>query len=65
MYIYLNVSLICMGVKKMRKNKNIIEQIEEDLENNVYSHKSREYLVEADELTPEEAAFMEGYENAG
>jgi len=54
-----------MGARKMKKNKDIIEQIEEDLDNNIYSHKSREHLVESDEMTPEEAGFMEGYENAG
>ena len=49
----------------MKKNKDILELIEEDLDNNIYSHKSRERLVEDDEMTAEEAGFMEGYENAG
>ncbi len=49
----------------MKKNKDIMEQIEEDLDNNVYSDKAREKLVEDDELTPVEAAFMEGYDDAG
>ena len=65
MYIYLNVFLFHKGVKQMKKNKDILELIEEDLDNNIYSHKSRERLVEDDEMTAEEAGFMEGYENAG
>ena len=48
----------------MRKNKGIIEQIETDLENNVYSGKSREHLMEDDEISPTEEAFMKGYEDA-
>lgn len=31
----------------------------------IYSKESRENMVEEDELTPEEAAFMQGYEEAG
>ncbi len=31
----------------------------------IYSKKSRESMVEEDELTPEEEAFMQGYEDAG
>ncbi len=64
-YIFKCFSYIHVRGFNMRKNKDIIEQIEEDLDNNLYSHKSRENLVEDDELTPEEAGFMEGYENAG
>ncbi len=32
---------------------------------NIYSEESRELLVDKDELSPEEAAFMKGYEEAG
>jgi hypothetical protein len=38
---------------------------EEDLEDEtVYTKKSRLHLVEDDELTPAEEAFMQGYEDA-
>ena len=35
---------------------------EED--SDVYNHKSREGLVDDDEMSPEEEAFMEGYDEA-
>ena len=56
-----------MGAKNMRKNKDLLVEIEEDLNNNnnnIYSKKNREELVEDDELTNVEAAFMEGYDEA-
>ncbi len=31
----------------------------------IYSEEFRENMVDEDELTPEEAAFMRGYEDAG
>lgn len=34
-------------------------------DDNIYSKKTRENMVEEDELTPEEDAFMRGYDEAG
>ncbi len=34
-------------------------------DDSIYSERTREDLVEEDGLTPEEAAFMRGYEEAG
>jgi len=42
---------------------NNTEQSEEG-EKNVYSEKSREALVDNDELSPQEEAFMKGYDEA-
>ena len=33
-------------------------------ENNIYDEKGREELVEGEEMSPEEAGFMKGYEDA-
>ena len=43
------------------------EDFEEEFfdEENVYSEESREHLLEDGELSPEEEAFMHGYEEAG
>ena len=39
---------------------------EEGLEdNNIYTREVRLHLVEDDELTPQEEAFMQGYEEGG
>lgn len=35
---------------------------EKQKDNDVYSHNGREGLVDDDEMTPEEEAFMEGYD---
>ena len=37
---------------------------EEKEEENVYDEKGREELVESEEMSPEEAGFMQGYEDA-
>jgi len=37
---------------------------EEKEEDNVYNEEGREELVESGELSPEEAGFMKGYEEA-
>lgn len=34
-------------------------------DDSIYSEESREDMVDEDELSPEEAAFMQGYEDAG
>lgn len=43
----------------MKKN-----YFEEQEEQDIYNAKTREYLIEDDEITNTEAAFMEGYDNA-
>lgn len=37
----------------------------EEFEEKIYSEEERESLLENDELSPEEDAFMRGYEAAG
>lgn len=37
---------------------------EEKEEDNVYNKEGREELVDSEELSPEEAGFMQGYEEA-
>ena len=49
-----------LSIKK-RNYKN--EESEDDL--NIYSKDVRESLLDDDELTPSEEAFMSGYEDAG
>ena len=34
-------------------------------EENIYSEDSREVLMDGDEISPEEEAFMRGYDEAG
>ncbi|MFH1409489.1 MAG: hypothetical protein ABIH34_06260 [Nanoarchaeota archaeon] len=41
-----------------------MEQHPEDEEQNVYNESSREDLLEGDEISSEEEAFMKGYEDA-
>ena len=45
--------------------RKIILDMEEDFEEDVYSEDYREVLMDNDEVTPEEDAFMRGYEEAG
>ena len=41
------------------------EELDEDIgDDSIYSENVRDRLLEDDELSPEEAAFMEGYEGA-
>ncbi|MEK6869189.1 MAG: hypothetical protein AABX74_03100 [Nanoarchaeota archaeon] len=47
--------------KNMAEGDNENEEKEED---NVYNEEGREELVESGELSPEEAGFMKGYEEA-
>ncbi len=42
--------------------KKIILDLDEE---NIYEEVSRDLLLEDDELSPEEEAFMRGYEEAG
>ena len=49
-------------VKHITKVKDDWEDTDEDT---IYSETSRVLLVEDDELSPSEAAFMRGWEHAG
>lgn len=40
------------------------EETEEIDDENIYSEKVRDHLLEDDELSPMEAGFMQGYEDA-
>lgn len=42
--------------------KRIYLEVEEDLD--IYNEEARESLIEDDEISSAEEAFMEGYENA-
>lgn len=49
----------------MKKDEEFLEEeFREDTED-IYSEDSRERLLEEDELRPEEAAFMQGWDEAG
>ena len=47
--------------------KDIVKTIEEEGldEDNIYGREARLHLMEDGEISPEEAAFMEGYDYAG
>lgn len=45
--------------------KKIILDLDEDFDDSIYSEDAREELLEDGELSPEEEAFMRGYEEAG
>jgi hypothetical protein len=51
------------GVGSMKKMKIEEEEFLDD--ENIYSEDSREMLLDEDELSPEEEAFMNGYDEAG
>ncbi len=40
------------------------DEVVEEAEENVYKEETRESLVDNDELSPEEEAFMKGYDEA-
>lgn len=40
------------------------EYLEEELEEDIYNEKKREEMLESDEISSEEEAFMQGYEEA-
>ena len=46
------------------KRKFIKEEEKSDDDNSIYSKEAREALLDDDELTPIEDAFMSGYEDA-
>lgn len=45
--------------------KIIIDEDDFSEDENIYSEEARELLLEEDELSPEEEAFMRGYDEAG
>ena len=47
-------------------NEEALEEEDEylDIHENIYSEKTRDTLLDDDELSPEEAAFMRGYDEA-
>lgn len=47
-----------------KKEKRDIKEAEGEEEETVYSASDRENLVDEDEITPDEDAFMEGYNEA-
>ena len=46
--------------------RNIVQTIEEEYfaEDTIYAREERLHLIEDGEISPEEAAFMQGYEEA-
>ena len=52
------------GVIALKKRIYRDEEISED-DNTIYSKEVRENLLDDDELSPMEEAFMSGYEDAG
>ena len=48
----------------MSRTKKLKDPFEEEIEHNIYSEENRKELVENDELTPLEEAFMMGWEEA-
>lgn len=49
----------------MKRDKKLKVVKDDWVDDDVYSEKARVLLVDDDEMTPEEAAFMQGYEEAG
>ena len=78
MYLYLNVMYnyvivsysyiggveikMVLPDKTVEDNLEYSDNLEEDIEENVYSKKARMRLLEDGELSNEEEAFMEGYD---
>ena len=60
--IYISFNGICLnGVIGMLKREKYVEEEEND-DTNFYSRSVRESLLDDDELSPVEEAFMEGYD---
>ena len=60
--IYMSFGRVCLnGVIWMLKKRQYIEEEDSD-DTNFYSQSVRESLLEDDELSPIEEAFMEGYD---
>lgn len=66
-YIYINLPIILYitSVRWGDMKKIILESDDWFDEENIYSEDARELLLEEDELSPEEEAFMRGYDEAG
>lgn len=56
--------LLLPGVEMMRVVLHKIKK-EELIEDTVYSEQAREELIENDEISAEEEAFMQGWDDAG
>ena len=48
----------------MEEEYRLYEETEEIDDESIYSEKVRDHLLEDDELSPMEAGFMQGYEDA-
>ncbi len=53
------------GFKMILKKRYYNREIESEDDISIYSRDTRELLLDDDELTPVEDAFMNGYEEAG
>lgn len=49
----------------MKRLKLVPGDIDEEFDESIYVEQTRERLLDDDELSPEEAAFMDGYDEAG
>ncbi|MBL7148033.1 MAG: hypothetical protein ISS82_04370 [Nanoarchaeota archaeon] len=47
-----------------KEDDGILKEFEEELEEDIYSEKRREKMLEDDEISGEEEAFMQGYEES-
>jgi len=61
-YLYFLMVVNSIGGNRMRWKK--IEEKEESDDTSIYSKDARDSLLEDDELSPFEEAFMNGYEDA-
>ena len=48
----------------LKRRNDLLEDEEDQDNNNIYSRHVRECMLEDDELSPSEEAFMNGYEDA-
>ena len=62
--IYITLANNDSGGEKMPKRKHYVERDESEDDISIYSKEARESLLDNDELSPMEEAFMEGYEEA-
>ena len=61
--IYITLPIYSKWVEKMLKKRYLREEASDD-DISIYSKDVRESLLEDDELSPMEEAFMNGYEDA-
>ena len=62
--IYITAGIYCLEGGGMVKKRKFIEEEEGSDDINFYSKNVRESLLDDDELSPMEEAFMNGYEDA-